>query len=109
MKEVKTSMKRTPQMRILILVMVASLSWVASAHGQATAQAPAAPRKPPMPRPQTPPVAETKASAPQVVTILHRLSGLKLLGLMARDDLQLKSIAQLDEAFKIMGEVHTNV
>ncbi|PWT81572.1 MAG: hypothetical protein C5B44_03590, partial [Acidobacteria bacterium] len=48
-------------------------------------------------------------SAPQVVTIVHRLNGLKLFRLMTREDQKLLAIAQLDEAFKIMGDVHTNV
>ena len=48
-------------------------------------------------------------AAPQVVTILHRLNGLKLFRLMTRENQKLLAIAQLDEAFKIMGDVHTNV
>jgi S1-C subfamily serine protease len=61
------------------------------------------------PRPAGPITVETAPSAPQVVTVLHRLNGLKLFRLMARKNQSLMAIAQLDEAFKIMGDVHTNV
>jgi S1-C subfamily serine protease len=48
-------------------------------------------------------------AAPQVVTILHRLNGLKVFRLLIRSDQQLGAIANLDEAFNITGDVHTNV
>lgn len=47
--------------------------------------------------------------APQVVTILHRLNGLKVFRLLVRSSDQPGAIANLDEAFKITNEVHTNV
>ena len=53
-------------------------------------------------------ILETKLAAPQVVTILHRLNGLKFLTLLrSREDFE--AIAQLDRAFKLAGDVHTNV
>jgi S1-C subfamily serine protease len=53
-------------------------------------------------------ILENKAAAPQVVTILHRLNGLKVFRLLiAREEVE--AIAKLDEDFKITGEVHTNV
>jgi S1-C subfamily serine protease len=52
---------------------------------------------------------ETSVSAPQVVTILHRLNGLKVIRLLLRGNEQLGAIANLDEAFQMAGEVHTNV
>jgi len=52
---------------------------------------------------------ENQLAAPQVVTILHRLNGLKLFRLMTRENQKLMAISQLDEAFKITGDVHTNV
>jgi S1-C subfamily serine protease len=54
-------------------------------------------------------VLENKLAAPQVVTILHRLNGLKLLTLLMRSREDFEAIANLDQAFKLAGEVHTNV
>lgn len=54
-------------------------------------------------------ILENKAAAPQVVTILHSLNGLKVFRLLIRSQEQVEAIAQLDQAFKISGEVHTNV
>ena len=53
-------------------------------------------------------IVENKAVAPQVVTILHSLNGLKVLSLLLRKE-DLGAIDNLDEAFQIAGEVHTNV
>jgi S1-C subfamily serine protease len=57
----------------------------------------------------TPVIVENKPAAPQVVTILHSLNGLKIFRLWIRSQEQVKAIEKLDEAFKIVGEVHTNV
>jgi serine protease Do len=58
-------------------------------------------------RPATP-VAENKV-APQVVTIIHRLNGLKMFRLLLRSEGQPQAIDTLDEAFNLMDDVHTNV
>ena len=55
-----------------------------------------------------PVILENKPTAPQVVTILHSLNGLKVIRLLISRE-QVEAIAKLDEAFKIAGEVHTNV
>jgi serine protease Do len=47
--------------------------------------------------------------APQVVTIVHRLNGLKMFRLLARSEEQVQAIAGLDAAFNLMDDVHTNV
>ncbi|HSS19227.1 MAG TPA: PDZ domain-containing protein [Pyrinomonadaceae bacterium] len=53
-------------------------------------------------------IVEAKSPAPQVVTILHRLSGLKLISLlMSKQDFEM--IQHLDPNFQLAGEVHTNV
>ncbi|MEP6741840.1 MAG: PDZ domain-containing protein [bacterium] len=52
---------------------------------------------------------ENSPSAPQVVTILHHLNGLKVIRLLLRGNEQLGAIANLDEAFQMGGEVHTSV
>ena len=56
-----------------------------------------------------PVILENKPTAPQVVTILHSLNGLKVFRLLIRSQEQVEAIVRLDEAFKIAGEVHTNV
>src|SRR5678815_4214923 len=63
----------------------------------ASAQTPA-----PAPKAQQPP------AAPQVVTIIHRLNGLKMFRLLLRSE-QVQSIDALDSAFNLMDDVHTNV
>lgn len=54
-------------------------------------------------------VVENGPSAPQVVTILHRLNGLKVFRLLLRSSDKVGAIAGLDEDFQITGKVHTNV
>ncbi|MDQ3667388.1 MAG: PDZ domain-containing protein [Acidobacteriota bacterium] len=56
-----------------------------------------------------PVVEENRPTAPQVVTILHRLNGLKMFRLLLRSSEELRAIARLDDTFKITDEVHTNV
>jgi serine protease Do len=47
--------------------------------------------------------------APQVVTIVHRLNGLKMFRLLARSQQQAQAINSLDSAFNLLDDVHTNV
>ena len=54
-------------------------------------------------------ILENKTAAPQVVTILHSLNGLKVFRLLVRSQEQVEAIARLDPAFDMTGEVHTNV
>jgi S1-C subfamily serine protease len=56
-----------------------------------------------------PVIVENRPGAPQVVTILHRLNGLKMFRLLLRNSKELRAIARLDDAFNITDEVHTNV
>ena len=53
-------------------------------------------------------ILENKPAAPQVVTILHSLNGLKVIRLLINKE-QAEVIATLDEGFNLAGEVHTNV
>ncbi|HEV7475441.1 MAG TPA: PDZ domain-containing protein [Pyrinomonadaceae bacterium] len=53
-------------------------------------------------------IVQNKPAAPQVVTILHTLNGLKVLGLLIRTE-DVEAIARLDQSFHLGGEVHTNV
>jgi serine protease Do len=67
------------------------------------------------PSPQTPrrPAPPAKSAdklprAPQVVTIVHRLNGLKMFRLLLRSQ-ELQAISSLDSTFNLMDDVHTNV
>jgi S1-C subfamily serine protease len=53
-------------------------------------------------------VVQNKPPAPQVVTILHTINGIKALILIKNKE-QAEALAQLDKAFNLEGEVHTNV
>ncbi len=55
-----------------------------------------------------PVVIQNAARAPQVVTILHGLNGLKLFRLLLRTN-ELAAITKLDKTFQIENEIHTNV
>ena len=65
----------------------------------AIAQSPA-----PSPKKAAPP-----RKAPQVVTIIHRLNGLKMFRLLLRSEQQVQAIENVDSAFNLMDDVHTNV
>jgi S1-C subfamily serine protease len=54
-------------------------------------------------------IVENKPAAPQVVTILHTLNGIKVFRLLVRSREQVEAIERLDPSFKIAGEVHVNV
>ncbi len=74
--------------------------------GVVSAQTPAPSPKKPAP----PPRAGDKApAAPQVVTVIHRLNGLKMFRLLARSQDQVQAISSLDWSFNLMDDVHTNV
>lgn len=103
----------------LIFVSVVAAAMAVNGIAQTAAPAPAPtpqPRKIVVPTPKvvvsapaaTSVIVENKPPAPQVVTILHRLSGLKVLNwLMSKEDIE--EIAKIDRNFNLAGEVHTNV
>jgi serine protease Do len=80
--------------------------------GTALAQTPANPQprkvSPPAKTAEPTPVA-TRATASQVVTVVHRLNGLKVFRLLLRWDTQVQAVTQIDQAFNLMDDVHTNV
>jgi len=53
--------------------------------------------------------AAQRRPAPQVVTIVHRLNGLKMFRLLVRSEQQAQAIAGLDSTFNLLDDVHTNV
>jgi len=74
-------------------------------------QTPATPPKQPPTAEQpssAPKIAATKP-APQVVTVLHRLNGLKMFRMLLRSEHDVQAVAQVDEAFRLMEDVHTTV
>src|SRR5215213_2228976 len=75
---------------------------------EAPAQSPAPPPKQPAPPAKVGRGTKLPA-APQVVTIVHRLNGLKMFRLLARSEDQVQAIESLDSAFNLMDDVHTNV
>src|SRR6266850_5722627 len=96
-------------LRRVVLILIA-VSWsVASASAQTAAsfQQPNKPRTPS--RVAAPVVSQGRAVAPQVVTIVHRLNGLKMFRLLLRSEERVQAIAGLDDSFKLMEDVHTNV
>jgi S1-C subfamily serine protease len=54
-------------------------------------------------------VVDDVGTAPQVVTILHRLNGLKMFRLLLRSGEEIDAVTKLDDAFKMKDEVHTSV
>jgi S1-C subfamily serine protease len=48
-------------------------------------------------------------ATPQVVTVLHRLNGLKMFRLLLHSEQGVEAIANLDNTFTLMDDVHTNV
>jgi S1-C subfamily serine protease len=85
---------------LLIAVVAALLS-----SARVTAQTAATTK----PAASEPAVVERRPTATQVVTVLHRLNGLKMLRLLLRSGQPLGAVETMDDAFKIMGQVHTNI
>src|SRR6185503_9118844 len=92
----------TFRMMFRVALLVVALSFAGAASGQTTASSP----KRPTPAPKA--SADKPPAAPQVVTIIHRLNGLKMFRLLLRSE-QVQSIDSLDSAFSLMDDVHTNV
>jgi S1-C subfamily serine protease len=66
------------------------------------------------PEPQTPPSRATqraneKRGARQVVTVIHRINGLKMFRFLLRSQQQVQGVAALDSTFSLMEDVHANV
>lgn len=69
------------------------------------------PAQQPRPLPPAQPVAPLapQRATPQVVTVLHRLNGLKMFRLLLHSEQGVEAIANLDNTFTLMDDVHTNV
>jgi S1-C subfamily serine protease len=77
--------------------------------GQLLAQTPApeSPKQKPSPHLNRV-IVENAPAAPQVVTILHRLNGVKFIGLLIRSGSDVEAINKFED-FNLTGEVHTSV
>jgi S1-C subfamily serine protease len=81
------------------VIQIATLGGALLCGAVALAQTPAPP-----PKKAAPP-----RKAPQVVTIIHRLNGLKMFRLLLRSEQQVQAIENVDSAFNLLDDVHTNV
>ena len=91
-------MRKFATITSLLLVYMATFAYVAAQTIKKDAPAPRV-----TPRPVN------KKTAPQVVTIVHRLNGLKMFRLLLKYQQQPEAVTGLDSTFKLMGDVHTNV
>src|SRR5437899_9553898 len=94
---------------LIITLLFAAVVSVPNVHGQTKAATPS--QNPSQNRSQNPGpvVTESRTEAPQVVTIVHRLNGIKLLRLLGRLSGDMNTVATLNNAFAIRDEVHTNI
>src|SRR6476661_8149448 len=96
-------------MTVRKVIQVATIGSALLCAAVVVAQTPVPPPKKPAPPLKAGRVnADKLPAAPQVVTIIHRLNGLKMFRLLLRSE-QVQSIDSLDSAFNLMDEVHTNV
>jgi S1-C subfamily serine protease len=95
-------------MTVRRLISVVTLAGALLCNTAVFAQEVAPPKKPAPPR-RPARVNVDKSTAPQVVTIIHRLNGLKMFRLLLRSEEQVQAIESLDSAFNLMSDVHTNV
>ena len=99
---VRKIMMRTATLAVLVL-------WCAAVMAQTPAPSPRV-----SPRQTAPPsrvgqrVTE-KRGARQVVTVVHRINGLKMFRFLLRSQQQVQGVAALDSTFNLMEEVHANV
>jgi S1-C subfamily serine protease len=97
-------------MDVRMIMRTGMLMLVLLGYAVATAQTPVpSPRRPVPPIRAGRPSADKLRTAPQVVTIIHRLNGLKMVRLLLRSEEQVQAIASLDSAFDLLDDVHTNV
>jgi len=100
-----TAAKQIYKMFLRTIKQTLTLIVLALSGSMAVAQTPAAPPKKTMPQVR---VAQ-RPSAPQVVTIVHRLNGLKMFRMLLRSQEQVQAVNGLDSAFGLLDDVHTNV
>src|SRR6267143_6412550 len=102
-------MRINKSIRLFTIVLAGGLAWFETAAQSPSAPAAPEPHKVTTSTRVNPVIVQSGSDAPQVVTILHRLNGLKVFRLLLRSPEEFGAIAKLDEAFQIAGDVHTNV
>ena len=108
-------MRSNRRLRTLVFLLIGSVCGQVSGHAQVASTAPPpAPAAPKSGQATTrvrsgPVIVENRLTAPQVVTILHRLNGLKMFRLIVRSSQELRAITRLEDDFNITDEIHTNV
>jgi len=95
-------------MVVVIKRQVATITMLALCCVATMAQAPAQPPRKSAPASRVSQRGD-KQNTPQVVTIVHRLNGLKLFRVLLRSEQQAMALAGLDSDFKLLEDVHTNV
>ena len=108
---------RTKTSRLIVLAVFVLMAAFEAAGQAPLPRKPASPSAPAAPAPRrattrtrnVPVIIDAPATAPQVVTILHRLNGLKVFRLLRRSSEEIGAITRLDEAFRIKDDVHTSV
>jgi S1-C subfamily serine protease len=58
---------------------------------------------------QGPVVVERQKAAPQVITVIHRINGLKLMRLLIHSGQGVSAVDSVDETVTMTGQVHTNI
>jgi S1-C subfamily serine protease len=91
-----------PFLTLVIPLVIVSLCFFSDVAAQTTA--PIAKQTEPGPL-----SVEQQPTAPQVVTVLHKLNGLKMLRLLLRSGQAGGAVATMDDAFEMTGKVHTNI
>jgi S1-C subfamily serine protease len=88
-----------------IMTIIAGLALCAAVVAQTPAPSP----KKASPQTRAGQRVDEKRAARQVVTIVHRINGLKMFRLLLRSQQQVQGVAALDSAFNLTDDVHTNV
>lgn len=83
----------------------ATLVALALSCSTAMAQTPAPSPKKPVPQVHV----TQRRPAPQVVTIVHRLNGLKMFRMLLRSQQQVQAVTNLESGFNLTDDVHANV
>jgi serine protease Do len=91
-------LKFTKECLSVAVVLSCLSSWTAG-------QSPATTRRPS----PAPVVVERQSAAPQVITVVHRINGLKMLRLLMRSGEKVGAVETMDEALAMTGQGHTNI
>ena len=106
----QASSRKYSEMTVRKVIQVATIGSALLCAAVVVAQTPAPPpKKPATPVKAAKPGADKLPAPPQVVTIIHRLNGLKMFRLLLRAEQQVQAIENVDSAFNLLDDVHTNV